>query len=49
MAMEARKPIFSLKSSDGAIGAHIESVKSCYQDFEKLAAKIAASAGIAFT
>ncbi len=49
MAMEARKPIFFLKSSDGAIGAHIEAVKSCYQDFQKLAAKIAASAGVAFS
>jgi len=48
MAMEARKPIFSLKSADGAIGAHIEAVKSCYMDFQGLAAKIASSAGIAF-
>ncbi|MCX7193871.1 MAG: ParA family protein [Proteobacteria bacterium] len=48
MAMEARKPIFFLKSADGAIGAHIEAVRSCYNDFEKLAAKIAANAGIAF-
>ena len=49
MAMEARKPIFFLKSADGAIGAHIEAVRSCYKDFEKLAAKIATNAGIAFT
>jgi cellulose biosynthesis protein BcsQ len=49
MAMEARKPIFFLKSADGAIGAHIEAVRSCYKDFQKLAAKIAANAGIAFT
>lgn len=48
MAMEARKPIFFLKSADGAIGAHIEAVRSCYKDFHKLAGKIAASAGIAF-
>jgi hypothetical protein len=27
MAMEARKPIFSLNSADGAIGAHAEAVK----------------------
>ena len=27
MAMEARKPIFFLKSADGAIGAHIEAVR----------------------
>lgn len=49
MAMEARKPIFFLKSADGAIGAHIEAVRSCYQDFQKLAANIAAKAGIAFS
>ncbi|MBA2659019.1 MAG: ParA family protein [Nitrosospira sp.] len=49
MAMEARKPIFFLKSADGAIGAHIEAVRSCYQDFQKLAAKIAINADIAFT
>ncbi len=48
MAMEARKPIFFLKSADGAIGAHIEAVRSCYIDFQKLAGKIASSAGIAF-
>jgi cellulose biosynthesis protein BcsQ len=49
MAMEARKPIFFLKSADGAIGAHIEAVRSCYDDFQKLACKIAANAGIAFS
>jgi hypothetical protein len=49
MAMEARKPIFFLKSADGAIGAHIEAVRSCYKDFQKLAGKIAASAGVAFS
>jgi cellulose biosynthesis protein BcsQ len=46
MAMEARKPIFFLKSSDGAIGAHIEAVRSCYLDFQRLAGKIAANANI---
>lgn len=49
MAMEARKPIFFLKSADGAIGAHIEAVRSCYSDFQKLAGKIAAKTGIAFS
>ncbi|KXW57191.1 ParA family protein [Ferrovum myxofaciens] len=48
MAMEARKPIFFLKSADGAIGAHIEAVRSCYSDFQKLAGKIAEKTGIAF-
>jgi cellulose biosynthesis protein BcsQ len=48
MAMEARKPIFFLKSADGAIGAHIEAVRSCYNDFAKLAARIAGNTGIPF-
>ncbi|MCX6178758.1 MAG: AAA family ATPase [Chlorobiales bacterium] len=48
MAMEARKPIFFLKSADGAIGAHIEAVKNCFMDFQKLAGKIAMAAGIEF-
>ena len=48
MAMEANKPIFFLKSADGAIGAHMAAVKSCYKDFESLASKIAGHAGIAW-
>jgi chromosome partitioning protein len=46
MAMEAHKPIFSLKAADGAIGSHFEAVKSCYTDFQQLAAKIGNFAGI---
>ncbi|MFZ3159639.1 MAG: ParA family protein [Rhodoferax sp.] len=48
MAMEARKPIFFLKSADGAIGAHIEAVRNCYDDFQDLAKKIADHAGVVF-
>lgn len=40
MAMEARKPIFRLKPSDGAIGAHTYSVKDSEKDFRELAEKI---------
>jgi chromosome partitioning protein len=40
MAVEARKPIFFLKSADGAIGSHTEAVASCYRDFENLARRI---------
>jgi cellulose biosynthesis protein BcsQ len=40
MAMEARKPIFKLKPSDGAIGAHTYSVKECENDFRALAERI---------
>jgi hypothetical protein len=47
MAMEVRKPIFFLKSADGAIGAHMEAVKSCYRDFQELARKVALSTGMA--
>lgn len=49
MAMEANKPIFFLKSADGAIGSHQEAVTNCYADFKKLAGKIAANAGISFS
>jgi hypothetical protein len=41
MAMEARKPIFSLKPADGAIGAHYSAVQECYRDFQKLAERLA--------
>ncbi len=47
MAMDANKPMFFLKSADGAIGAHQEAVRSCYQDFKILAQGIARHAGIA--
>lgn len=39
--MNARMPIF-FKSSDGAIDAQAEAVRSCSLDFQKLAGKIAA-------
>jgi len=48
MAMEVRKPMFFLKSADGAIGAHIEAVGSCYRDFQGLASRVVAKAGIEF-
>lgn len=38
MAMEARKPVFSLKPADGAIGAHNQAVRNAYDDFHKLGA-----------
>ena len=40
MAQEARKPVFLLKSADGAIGGHAASVAQAYEDFEALARKI---------
>lgn len=41
MAQEARKPIFSLTSSDGAIGSHANAVQTAKKDFIELAQKIA--------
>jgi chromosome partitioning protein len=46
LAMEARKPMFYLKPAEGAIGAHVEAVRSCYDDFRKLAVRIAYGAGL---
>jgi hypothetical protein len=43
MAMEARKPIFHLKPSDGAIGAHATAVRDCFEDFRLLAERIRSS------
>jgi chromosome partitioning protein len=40
MAMEARKPIFLLKPSEGAIGAHLGAVRNAYSDFSILTEKI---------
>jgi len=46
LAMEARKPMFFLKPADGAIGAHVEAVKNCYDDFRQLAQRIAQGSGV---
>ena len=48
MAMDARKPMFFLKAADGAIGSHGEAVRACYDDFRRLAKRIADGAGVAF-
>jgi chromosome partitioning protein len=42
LGQEARKPIFALKSADGAIGAHAGAVQEAFKDFAKLAREIAA-------
>lgn len=46
MAMAARKPVFSLKPADGAIGAHGEAVRNAYADFLALARRIADRCGV---
>ncbi len=46
LAQEVRKPIFSLRAADGAIGAHANAVKSAYGDFRTLARDIAGRIGL---
>jgi chromosome partitioning protein len=48
LAQEARKPMFHLKPADGASGAHAQAVRNAYADFQQLAKRIAAAAGIAW-
>lgn len=40
LAQEARKPLFTLRSADGAIGAHQQSVHDAYGHFEALARRL---------
>jgi cellulose biosynthesis protein BcsQ len=47
LAQEARKPMFSLKPADGAIGGHAKAVQDCYRDFRHLARVIAERCGVA--
>ena len=47
LAQEARKPMFSLKPADGAIGGHMAAVQDCCRDFRDLARRIAERCGIA--
>ena len=46
MAQEARKPIFLLKSADGALGAHVYAVRDAYDDFKRLSLDIVQRAGL---
>jgi cellulose biosynthesis protein BcsQ len=46
LAQDARKPMFLLRPSDGAIGGHVGAVRDCYADFEQLARRIAAACGL---
>ena len=46
LSQEARKPMFSLKSGDGAIGAHQAAALSAFNDFENLAKKIGQATSI---
>lgn len=46
MAQEARRPLFLLRSADGAIGAHQQAVLSAYGRFAELARRILAAVGL---
>jgi hypothetical protein len=46
MAMNVHKPMFALKSADGAIGAHVEAVHACYDDFLRLAKQIGSKSNL---
>ncbi len=46
LAQEARKPMFSLKPADGAIGSHFQAAQDAYRDFRRLARKIAEQAEV---
>jgi cellulose biosynthesis protein BcsQ len=41
MAQDARKPIFDLRSADGAIGSHAQLAQACAIEFQRLAERIA--------
>jgi cellulose biosynthesis protein BcsQ len=46
LAQEARKPMFSLKVADGALGAQQYAVADCYRDFELLATRVAEACSV---
>ena len=46
LALEALKPMFSLKPAEGAVGAHVAAVRDCYADFLQLARRITSAIGI---
>lgn len=46
LAMEAGKPIFHLTPRDGAIGAHVQAVADCGEDFRRLSLRLAEATDI---
>ena len=45
MSQEARKPLFALRSADGAIGGHQQAVQDCRREFRSLAWAVAGRCG----
>ena len=46
LAQEARKPMFSLRPADGAIGSHLQATEDAHRDFLRLAKKIVNKVGV---
>lgn len=46
LAHDARKPMFDLRPSDGALGGTADFVRRCYEDFEALALDVATRLGL---
>lgn len=46
LAQDAHKPMFHLRSADGALGSHLRAVEECRRDFHRLAARLAERCGI---
>jgi cellulose biosynthesis protein BcsQ len=46
LAQDAHKPMFHLRAADGALGAHLHAVQSCYRDFRALATAVAERCGL---
>lgn len=46
LAQDAKKPLFSLRAADGAIGSQAQAVQDCHRDFETLARRIAERVGV---
>jgi cellulose biosynthesis protein BcsQ len=46
LGLEARKPIFALRSADGAFGGHATAAQRAYHDFADLAERLAARLGV---
>lgn len=46
MGQEARRPVFLLRSADGAIGAHQQAVQAAFGHFSALANRILAAVGV---
>lgn len=46
LSQDANKPMFDLTAADGAIGAHLNYVRACYDNFRQLALRVAESCSL---